>query len=178
MKEQIADTGAWVVHTNLVLPSREQHRLKEQAVAEAVHLRGRPLSDGGLRFTTHRNGELLDYTTFALQREIETLTGASFDKAMWNFYEGSLMVRPHHDAGNADVAIASFGAPGRFKLERCDGTKDDVEFLLEDGDVLFLPDDTQTNYGHSVRSVDERASLVLRRTKKGSERLCPRNHGR
>ena len=93
------------------------------------------------------------------------ITGAPFNGALLNFYEGQHeYIGKHSDdvrqlVPGMPIAIVSFGQPRRFRFSPCSkagGITEEV--LLQDGDLLVMAGDTQQTHKHEVRRPTSRGT--------------------
>lgn len=103
---------------------------------------------------------------------LSELTGASFNGALLNFYEGpSEHIGPHSDderslLAGAPIAVASFGVPRRFRFTAkkgiCSGeaTAAQAEIIVSNGDIVVMRGDTQKTHKHEVRKPLKRSSTA------------------
>ena len=96
---------------------------------------------------------------FSLKNIIENLTGNTFNSCLCNLYHnGNEGMAWHSDDDkylqkNSPIASLSFGAERKFSFKH-KKTKENniknVDILLENGSLLLMKDDTQTNWLHSL----------------------------
>ncbi len=117
---------------------------------------------------------------FAVRRELEELTGASFAYVLLNRYRnGSDSVAWHGDrevAGLANPVIASLtlGATRAFDMRSKAARQRTISIDLDHGDLLVMRGDTQMHWEHRIakdpRIAGERINLTFRQEPVG---LCP-----
>lgn len=86
----------------------------------------------------------------ALLARISREFGRNILGAFLNFYETGNDYAPYHaDKYGTDCVLLSFGEPRilRYKHNTSKETKD---FILGSGDILFLPEETNKNWKHSL----------------------------
>ncbi len=107
----------------------------------------------------------------ALQKIVEDLSGCSFNSCLLNLYhDGQEGMAWHSDdekslGKNTAIASVSFGAERKFSF-RHKKTKETISLMLEEGSLLVMKDNTQTNWLHSLpkstRVTDARINLTFR----------------
>jgi len=92
--------------------------------------------------------------------------GEAFTAVCFQAYRNGAGVGWHHDRGWGAQAILSLGATRSFALR--DSRGNETQFLLQHGDLFYMPPGFQDEWEHSVpteRNVrGERCSLVFRTT--------------
>ena len=106
-----------------------------------------------------------------LKSIIELKTGEQFNSCLLNLYHnGSEAMAWHSDAEkdlkrNGTIASVSFGAERKFSFKHKQ-TKETVSLLLENGSLLVMKDNTQTNWLHrlppATRVTQPRVNLTFR----------------
>jgi alkylated DNA repair dioxygenase AlkB len=67
-----------------------------------------------------------------------------------NYYENGNEYAPYHaDKYNCDTCLISLGTTRTLRY-KSNETKENVDFILNSGDLLFLPNETNNNYKHSL----------------------------
>lgn len=67
-----------------------------------------------------------------------------------NFYADGNEYAPYHaDKYNCDTCLVSLGVERTLRFKNND-TKLNTDFILKNGDLLFMPDDINNNYKHSL----------------------------
>lgn len=107
----------------------------------------------------------------ALKKIVEELSHGSFNSCLLNLYHsGEEGMAWHSDdekslGKNTAIASLSFGAERKFSF-RHKKTKETISLKLEEGSLLVMKDDTQTNWLHclpkSTRVTDARINLTFR----------------
>lgn len=96
------------------------------------------------------NSTLLDLKEF-----VEKLTGETFNSCLLNLYhDGSEGMAWHSDGEkdlkkNGTIASLSFGAERKFSFKH-KNNKVKIDLKLEDGSLLLMKDETQTNWLHRL----------------------------
>ncbi len=106
-----------------------------------------------------------------LKKNVEELSGCSFNSCLLNLYHnGEEGMAWHSDdekslGKNTAITSVSFGVERKFSF-RHKKTKETISLLLEDGSLLVMKDNTQTNWLHclpkSKRVKDARINLTFR----------------
>jgi alkylated DNA repair dioxygenase AlkB len=114
-------------------------------------------------------------TLLELKKIVEDKTGAQFNSCLLNLYHnGTEGMAWHSDdekelVKNECIASLSFGAERKFMLEH-KKTKETISIILENGSLLCMKGDTQTNWLHqlpkSVKIKQPRVNLTFRMMKK------------
>ncbi len=95
----------------------------------------------------------------SLKNIIENLTGNTFNSCLCNLYHnGNEGMAWHSDDDkylqkNSPIASLSFGAERKFSFKHKkskENNTENVDILLENGSLLLMKDDTQTNWLHSL----------------------------
>lgn len=70
--------------------------------------------------------------------------------AFLNYYENGNEYAPYHaDKYNCDTVLVSLGET-RILRYKHNITKENTDFILNSGDLLFIPDEINNNYKHSL----------------------------
>jgi len=91
----------------------------------------------------------------ALKKVVEDITGTSFNSCLLNLYHsGEEGMAWHSDdekslGKNTCIASLSLGATRKFSFKH-KHNKDTVSIMLENGSLLVMKDETQTNWLHSL----------------------------
>ena len=112
---------------------------------------------------------------------IEEKTGTDYNSCLLNLYHnGSEAMAWHSDAEkdlkrNGTIASVSFGAERKFSFKHKQ-TKETVSLLLENGSLLVMKDNTQTNWLHRLPPTtcvtQPRVNLTFRTIKKENDILA------
>ena len=107
----------------------------------------------------------------ALKKLAEEKTGVLYNSCLLNLYhDGDEAMAWHSDdekalVKNGTIASLSFGAERKFMFKH-KKTGETVSMILENGSLLTMKDDTQTNWLHrltkSVKVVNPRVNLTFR----------------
>ena len=107
----------------------------------------------------------------ALKKLAEEKTGVAYNSCLLNLYhDGDEAMAWHSDdekalVKNGTIASLSFGAERKFMFKH-KRTGETVSLILENGSLLTMKDDTQTNWLHrltkSVKVVQPRVNLTFR----------------
>ncbi len=110
----------------------------------------------------------------ALKKNIEQLTGETFNSCLLNLYHtGEEGMGWHSDAEkelkqNGAIASVSFGAERKFSFKH-KGNGQTVSVLLDHGSLLLMKDETQTHWVHRLpptkRIIQPRINLTFRTIK-------------
>lgn len=88
-----------------------------------------------------------------------TVTGAFL-----NYYENGNEYAPYHaDKYNCDTCLISLGATRILRYKE-NNTKTNVDYVLNSGDLLFIPNEMNNNYKHSLlktKKVDKARISIL-----------------
>lgn len=118
--------------------------------------------------------QALPWTTSlaAIKREVERISGTSFNSCLLNFYhDGNDYMGWHSDDEreldpNAAIASLSLGAERKFAFKH-KATKKTVSVFLENGSLLLMKPPAQAHWQHTLRKSkkvsDERINLTFRR---------------
>lgn len=111
------------------------------------------------RSVSHYDGNINELNEIILQIE------ENFDKmihsAFLNYYENGNDYAPYHsDNYGCDVCLLSLGT-SRILRYKENKTKQNTDFILNDGDLLYIPNELNKTYKHSL----------LKRTKIESSRI-------
>ncbi|MCZ8156698.1 MAG: alpha-ketoglutarate-dependent dioxygenase AlkB [Leptospira sp.] len=104
---------------------------------------------------TTKKALLWNQTLLKLKKIVEQISNDSFNSCLLNLYhDGSEGMSWHSDneaslGKNTTIASVSFGAERRFCF-RHKQSKKNVELLLENGSLLLMKGETQTNWLHSL----------------------------
>jgi len=111
----------------------------------------------------------------AIRRNVERITGASFNSVLLNAYRhGRDSISMHADdepelGPRPTIASISLGCERVFDMRRKDGTGSTVHIPLSHGSLLVMAGDTQRNWKHGIakttRPVGERINLTFRQTR-------------
>lgn len=111
-----------------------------------------------------------------IKKKIEELTGEKFNSCLLNLYhDGSEGMAYHSDAEkdlkkNGAIASVSFGAERKFSF-KYKATKERVDVFLENGSLLVMKAQTQTNWLHRLpptkKVISERINLTFRQIEIG-----------
>ncbi len=111
-----------------------------------------------------------------IKKKIEELTGEKFNSCLLNLYhDGSEGMAYHSDAEkdlkkNGAIASVSFGAERKFSFKH-KATKERVGVFLENGSLLIMKAQTQTNWLHRLpptkKVISERINLTFRQIEIG-----------
>ena len=106
-----------------------------------------------------------------IKKKIEELSGETFNSCLLNLYhDGNEGMAYHSDAEkdlkkNGAIASISFGAERKFSFKHKD-SKERVDVFLENGSLLVMKGDTQTNWLHRLpptkKIFSERINLTFR----------------
>ncbi|WP_316929254.1 alpha-ketoglutarate-dependent dioxygenase AlkB family protein [Cyclobacterium qasimii] len=106
-----------------------------------------------------------------LKHSIENLTEDTFNSCLLNLYHDGNEGMAWHSDGEKDlkkqgaIASLSFGAERKFSFKHKE-TKTKSELILENGSLLIMKGDTQTNWLHrlppSKRIINPRINLTFR----------------
>jgi alkylated DNA repair dioxygenase AlkB len=71
--------------------------------------------------------------------------------AFLNLYRDGNEYAPYHaDKYGCDCGLLSLGTMRILRYKKNDDTKDQIDYELNNGDLLFIPDDVNENYKHSL----------------------------
>ena len=111
-----------------------------------------------------------------IKKKIEELTGEKFNSCLLNLYhDGSEGMAYHSDAEkdlkkNGAIASVSFGAERKFSFKH-KTSKEKVDVFLENGSLLVMKAQTQTNWLHRLpptkKVISERINLTFRQIEIG-----------
>ena len=111
-----------------------------------------------------------------IKKKIEELTGEKFNSCLLNLYhDGSEGMAYHSDAEkdlkkNGAIASVSFGAERKFSF-KYKTSKEKVDVFLENGSLLIMKAQTQTNWLHRLpptkKVISERINLTFRQIEIG-----------
>ena len=106
-----------------------------------------------------------------IKKKIEELSGETFNSCLLNLYhDGNEGMAYHSDAEkdlkkNGAIASVRFGAERKFSFKHKD-SKERVDVFLENGSLLVMKGDTQTNWLHRLpptkKIFSERINLTFR----------------
>lgn len=84
--------------------------------------------------------------------------------AFLNFYEDGNEYAPYHaDKYNCDTCLISLGTTRTLRYKE-NTSKENVDYILNSGDLLFIPDQINNNYKHSLlktKKVNEARISIL-----------------
>ena len=70
--------------------------------------------------------------------------------AFLNYYEDGNEYAPYHaDKYNCDCCLISLGTARTLRYKE-NKTKENVDYILNNGDLLFIPNEINNNYKHSL----------------------------
>jgi alkylated DNA repair dioxygenase AlkB len=84
--------------------------------------------------------------------------------AFLNYYENGNEYAPYHaDKYNCDTCLISLGTTRTLRYKE-NTTKKNIDYILKSGDLLFIPNETNNNYKHSLlqtKKVDKARISIL-----------------
>jgi alkylated DNA repair dioxygenase AlkB len=111
------------------------------------------------RSVSHYDGNIDEINNIIIK--IQETFGKNVISAFLNYYENGNDYAPYHsDNYGCDACLVSFGT-SRILRYKENSTKINTDFILNEGDLLFIPDEINNNYKHSL----------LKRTKINSPRI-------
>lgn len=111
------------------------------------------------RSVSHYDGNIDELNEIILQ--IEENFNKMVNSAFLNYYENGNDYAPYHsDNYGCDVCLLSLGT-SRILRYKENKTKQNTDFILHDGDLLYIPNELNKTYKHSL----------LKRTKIESSRI-------
>lgn len=82
--------------------------------------------------------------------DIETQFSRKVDEIFLNYYEDGNEYAPYHaDQYNCDCCLISLGATRTLRYKE-NTTKENIDYILNSGDLLFIPNEMNKNYKHSL----------------------------
>ncbi|KAI9103260.1 hypothetical protein DFS34DRAFT_642108 [Phlyctochytrium arcticum] len=111
---------------------------------------------GAVKESYHRRPRELPVILLNLKAEVEKRTGAHFNFVLLNFYAGgSDSISYHSDdetflGPNPTIASLSLGGTRDFLMKHKKEKSRTEKFMLEDGDLLLMRGETQTQWLHAV----------------------------
>lgn len=90
-----------------------------------------------------------------LKNQVEQLTGENFNSCLLNLYHNGEEGMSWHSDGEKDlkkngaIASLSFGVERKFSFKHKE-TKEKIDIQLENGSLLIMKDETQTNWLHRL----------------------------
>lgn len=90
-----------------------------------------------------------------LKKQVETLTGESFNSCLLNLYHNGEEGMAWHSDGEKDlkkngaIASVSLGAERKFSFKH-KTSKEKIDIILENGSLLMMKDETQTHWLHRL----------------------------
>lgn len=82
--------------------------------------------------------------------KIQETFGKNVVSVFLNYYEDGNDYAPYHaDNYNCDICLLSFGT-SRILRYKENSTKINTDFVLNDGDLLYIPDEINKKYKHSL----------------------------
>jgi alkylated DNA repair dioxygenase AlkB len=86
----------------------------------------------------------------AILSDIENLFSRKVVGAFLNYYEDGNEYAPYHaDKYGCDTCLLSLGTTRTLRYKE-NTTKENTDFVLHSGDLLFIPNDINNNYKHSL----------------------------
>ncbi len=111
------------------------------------------------RSISHYEGNVPQLNEIILQ--VQNNFGRSVEGVFLNYYENGNDYAPYHaDKYNCDTCLISLGET-RILRYKHNTTGDNTDYNLANGDLLFIPDEINNNYKHSL----------LKRTKISGSRI-------
>jgi alkylated DNA repair dioxygenase AlkB len=82
--------------------------------------------------------------------DIEKQFSRKVSGAFLNYYEDGNEYAPYHaDKYNCDTCLISFGTTRTLRYKE-NTTKENIDYILNSGDLLFIPNEINNNYKHSL----------------------------
>jgi len=82
--------------------------------------------------------------------DIEKQFSRKVSGAFLNYYEDGNEYAPYHaDKYNCDTCLISFGTTRTLRYKE-NTTKENIDYILHSGDLLFIPNEINNNYKHSL----------------------------
>jgi alkylated DNA repair dioxygenase AlkB len=100
------------------------------------------------RHVAHYDGSIKQLNK--VMKQVALTFSRNIQGVFLNYYEDGLEYAPYHaDKYNCDTVLLSLGTQRTLRYKHNE-TKTNTDFVLKDGDLLYVPDELNNNHKHSL----------------------------